>query len=83
MLESQHHSTPPVMALTPLTALSPLDGRYRSKVCALQDTCSEFGLIKLRLLIEIEWLKALSREPAAIPATTAPMILANSRRSIR
>ena len=52
------------MALSPLTALSPLDGRYHTKVSALHDAFSEFGLIRLRLLIEIEWLKALSRETA-------------------
>jgi len=55
---------PDVMALSPLTALSPLDGRYRSKVASLHDTFSEFGLIRLRLLIEVEWLKALGSERA-------------------
>jgi adenylosuccinate lyase len=61
------------MALSPLTALSPLDGRYRSKVSALQDAFSEFGLIRLRLRVEIEWLKALSREAAIaeVPAFSA------------
>ncbi|OGA47147.1 MAG: adenylosuccinate lyase [Betaproteobacteria bacterium RIFCSPLOWO2_12_FULL_62_13] len=52
------------MALTPLTALSPLDGRYHNKVAALREHFSELGLIRLRVLVEIEWLKALSREPA-------------------
>jgi len=52
------------MALSPLTALSPLDGRYRNKVVALQDVFSEFGLLRLRLKVEIEWLTALSREAA-------------------
>src|SRR5207344_3080743 len=47
------------MPLTPLTALSPLDGRYFSKVAALSDMFSEFGLIRLRLRVEVEWLKAL------------------------
>jgi len=46
--------------LTQLTALSPLDGRYHGKVDALRDYFSEFGLIRFRVLIEIEWLKALS-----------------------
>jgi adenylosuccinate lyase len=61
------------MALSPLTALSPLDGRYRSKLASLPDTFSEYGLIRLRLLIEVEWLKALSREPAIaeVPALSA------------
>ena len=52
------------MALTPLTALSPLDGRYHDKVAALRDYFSEFALIRCRVLVEIEWLKALSREAA-------------------
>ncbi len=57
------------MALTSLTALSPLDGRYHNKVAALRDHFSELALIRLRVLIEIEWLKALSSEPtiAEIP----------------
>jgi adenylosuccinate lyase len=45
--------------LTKLTALSPLDGRYHGKVDALRSYFSEFGLIRFRVLIEIEWLKAL------------------------
>ena len=52
------------MALSPLTALSPLDGRYQQKVAALSDYFSEFGLIRFRVRIEIEWLKAISAEPA-------------------
>ena len=48
------------MALTPLTALSPLDGRYCSKVEPLRRYFSELGLIGYRVRIEIEWLKALA-----------------------
>ena len=48
--------------LTKLTALSPLDGRYHGKVDALRAYFSEFGLIRYRVLIEIEWLKALGAE---------------------
>jgi len=43
------------MALTSLTALSPVDGRYHSKTLALQPYFSEFGLIKYRVRIEIEY----------------------------
>jgi adenylosuccinate lyase len=50
------------MTLTALTALSPLDGRYHGKVDALRNYFSEFGLIRYRVLIEIEWFKALSTE---------------------
>ncbi len=46
-----------------LNALSPLDGRYASKVAALREHFSEFGLIRARVRIEIAWLIALSEEP--------------------
>ncbi len=49
---------------SPLTALSPLDGRYASQTRALQDHFSEFALIRHRVRIEIAWLKALAAEPA-------------------
>ena len=52
------------MALSPLTALSPLDGRYRDKVSGLAPYASEFALIRTRICVEIEWLKALAAEPA-------------------
>jgi adenylosuccinate lyase len=52
------------MNLTPLTALSPLDGRYHEKIAVLRQYFSEFALIRYRVQVEIEWLKALSREPA-------------------
>jgi len=52
------------MALSPLTALSPLDGRYHSKLAGLRDTFSEFALIRYRVKIEIEWLKVLAASPA-------------------
>jgi adenylosuccinate lyase len=50
------------MALSPLTALSPLDGRYHNRVAALRDTFSELALIRLRVRIEVEWLKTLAAE---------------------
>ena len=57
-------------SLTSLVSLSPLDGRYAAKVDGLRPQFSEFGLIRRRLQVEIEWLKALSAEPhfAEIPA---------------
>jgi adenylosuccinate lyase len=51
------------MTCDPLTALSPLDGRYAGKVDALREHFSEFGLVRARLRVEIEWLKALAAEP--------------------
>jgi adenylosuccinate lyase len=49
--------------LSALNALSPIDGRYGSKVDALRPHFSEYGLIHRRLQVEIEWLKALAAEP--------------------
>ncbi len=50
------------MTFSALTALNPLDGRYYGKVDALRRYFSEYGLIRYRVLIEVEWLKALSNE---------------------
>ncbi len=52
------------MELTALTALSPLDGRYGGKTVALREFFSEYALIRYRVIVEIEWLKALAAEPA-------------------
>jgi len=48
------------LPLTETTALTPLDGRYSSKVADLRPIFSEFGLIKYRSLVEVRWLQALS-----------------------
>ena len=47
-----------------LTAISPLDGRYRARVAPLRSIFSEFGLIKARLTVEVRWLQRLAAEPA-------------------
>ena len=64
------------MELTALTALSPLDGRYGSKTAALRDFFSEYALIRYRVIVEIEWLKALAAEPAIaeVPAFSADAV---------
>lgn len=49
-----------------ITALSPLDGRYHTKVDALRSYFSEFALIRFRVQVEIAWLKALSEQPGII-----------------
>jgi adenylosuccinate lyase len=51
------------MELNFLTAISPIDGRYRSKVDELDLYFSEFGLIKYRLMVEIEYFIALCGIP--------------------
>lgn len=48
------------MQLSSLTAVSPIDGRYGSKTSALRSICSEFGLIRHRVLVEVRWLQALA-----------------------
>ncbi|MCD4832811.1 MAG: adenylosuccinate lyase [Bacteroidales bacterium] len=51
------------MSITTLTAISPVDGRYRNKVDELGKYFSEFGLIKYRVLVEIEYFIALCELP--------------------
>ncbi len=52
------------MSLTTLNALSPLDGRYQTKLDSLRPYFSEYALIKHRAWVEVEWLKALAAEPS-------------------
>jgi len=47
--------------LTPLSAISPIDGRYRGKVQELAPYFSEYGLFKYRVWVEIEYFIALSK----------------------
>jgi adenylosuccinate lyase len=48
----------------PITALSPLDGRYQKKAAALGDAFSEFALTRERVRVEFAWLKSLAAEKA-------------------
>jgi adenylosuccinate lyase len=50
------------MELTALTSISPVDGRYRKQVHHLDEYFSEFGLIKYRVLVEIEYLLFLANK---------------------
>jgi adenylosuccinate lyase len=54
----------------PLTAISPLDGRYARKCQPLRQLFSEQGLIRLRTLVEVRWLQHLASHPGLpeIPA---------------
>lgn len=49
------------MELNTLTAISPIDGRYRSKCAGLAGYFSEYGLIRYRLRVEVEYFVALTR----------------------
>jgi adenylosuccinate lyase len=51
---------PSTMHATTLTALSPLDGRYAAKLDALRPWLSEFGLMRCRVRVEVEWFIALT-----------------------
>ncbi|MFM9910089.1 MAG: adenylosuccinate lyase [Chitinophagaceae bacterium] len=50
------------MELQALTAISPIDGRYRSKVQHLDEYFSEYALIKYRVLIEVEYFRFLAEK---------------------
>ncbi|MDM7554254.1 adenylosuccinate lyase [Xanthomonas fragariae] len=65
------------MSDSALLALSPLDGRYASKVDALRPIFSEYGLIRARVKVEIEWLLALAAEPGI--AELAPFSIASTQ----
>jgi adenylosuccinate lyase len=64
------------MSFAPISALSPLDGRYADKVAALRAHFSEYGLIRNRVRVEVAWLRALAAEPAIgeIAPFTAPTL---------
>ena len=65
-----------MQSLTTLNALSPLDGRYQTKLDSLRPYFSEYALIKHRAWVEVEWLKALSaaKELAEIAPFSAETI---------
>ena len=52
-----------IMQLTPLTAVSPIDGRYHSKTKGLAEYYSEYALIRYRVKVEIEYFIALCEIP--------------------
>jgi adenylosuccinate lyase len=52
------------LALSTLTAVSPIDGRYASKCTDLRAIFSEFGLMRFRVAVEIAWLKKLAATEA-------------------
>ncbi len=64
------------MELTTLTAISPVDGRYRSKTSGLDEYFSEFALIRYRVKVEVEYFIALCEfglpQLADVPAAALP-----------
>lgn len=61
------------LPLSALTAITPIDGRYGSKVEGLRAIFSEYGLIRARVLVEIRWLQQLAQHPSIgeLPAFSA------------
>lgn len=51
------------MTQSTLTAISPIDGRYASKVETFRPIFSEYGLIRYRVEVEVRWLQALAKHP--------------------
>jgi len=61
------------MELTALTAISPVDGRYRSQLTSLAPYFSEFGLIRYRVRVEVEYFLWLSQKKIfSLPAKVKP-----------
>ena len=56
---SQQHTEPGNSTLMPLTAISPLDGRYHAKSQPLAEYASEAALMRYRAQVEIAWLQCL------------------------
>ena len=50
------------MDLNPLTALSPIDGRYAKQTDVLRNIFSEYAFMNARVRVETEWLIALSEQ---------------------
>jgi adenylosuccinate lyase len=69
------------MDTSPLTAVSPVDGRYAGRAARLRPVFSEFGLIRYRVAVEARWLVALADEPGILeldPIRGEPLALLES-----
>ena len=57
------------LELGSLTAVSPIDGRYARATTPLRNICSEYGMIRFRVLVEVRWLQRLSlnKQVAEVP----------------
>ena len=61
------------MELNALTAISPIDGRYRSQLASLAPYFSEYGLIRYRVRVEVEYFLFLAEKKViSLPATVKP-----------
>ena len=71
-------ATPP-LEFSPLTALSPLDGRYQPKLDALRPILSEYGFMRCRVQVELVWLEQLCDAGLAGTAPLSPEARAHLR----
>jgi len=65
------------LELGTLTAVSPIDGRYARATASLRNICSEYGLIRFRVLVEVRWLQRLGQN-SRIPEVPAFSTKANT-----
>lgn len=70
------------LQLSPLTAISPLDGRYGDKVAELRAVFSEMGFIRSRVTVEVRWLQMLSKMKASRCAGAAASASATQPRVV-
>ncbi len=71
------------MELNSLTAISPIDGRYRHQVQHLDDYFSEYALIRYRVLVEVEYFLFLAKKRFFRPRCPQPPPAASRRRTVR
>ncbi len=70
---------PPTMEFSPLTAISPIEGRYAQHCAQLRPIVSEFGLMRYRVLVEARWLLTLAGH-ASVPE--APALSTRAREAL-
>jgi adenylosuccinate lyase len=64
-------SSSPTLPLSPLTAVTGLDGRYARLTAPLRPLLSEYALIRYRVIVELEWLRVLASRAAGVPPLDA------------
>ena len=65
-----------------LTAVTPIDGRYRARTQSLEAYFSEFALIRYRVRVEIEWYLSLAGQPAITALKPIPVATAKKLRAV-
>ena len=68
------------LELSDLTAISPIDGRYGSKVKILRACFSEYALVRARVIVEVRWLQKLASIPEIVEVPPSPTTPTSSSR---